>query len=408
MSIPMPTDEVEGIRLHVTPFRPNAVIGTLGLSTLLQLVPSPKAQENQQALKHASGTLRRHAEVRGLVQRMLKSTNKGRNVTSYAGYIASGVKDELGAAWSTPPVTLWLGGKLSSISEELVPGTGIRTVSVAPGSPVVAIDGETQVAAWHELHDSPERYGLSVEALAGVRVPFELFWGIEVQDARQIFYDRNVEGIPVTKNLAMSMDQRDFGTHLAHRVIDNVRIEHNGKTVPFGKFVETRSRQLKNSAPEVVTLSALRVLVICTLFGRGGLARSGSTLREEELPEGVTPEHASRRVVPLLSMIISELNEHFVARTAISTPAVLAGIGIAAHQVTGWATAGNHLTDEELLDLLTTVRWEREARYWHGVAGSANAKGTLNFGGGAKDAGGRVADAIVHPDTEYGRKIRGR
>ncbi|PRW65223.1 DNA sulfur modification protein DndB [Actinopolyspora mortivallis] len=408
MSIPVPTGEPEGIRLHVIPFRSDAVIGTLGLPTLLQLVPSPRSQENQQALKHASGTLRRHAEVRGLVQRMLRSTNKGRNVTSYADYIAEGVKGNLGASWSTPPITLWLGAPLASIGEELVAGTGIRTVSVAPGSPVVAIDGETQVAAWHELYDSPERYGLTVDTLSRVRVPFELFWGLEVEQARQIFYDRNVEGVPVAKNLAMSMDQRDFGTQLAHRVVNAVQVEGDGEPVPFGRFVETRGRQLRASAREVVTLSALRVLVVCTLFGRAGLARSGTTLRENDLPDGVSAEQATRRVVPLLSTIISHLRERFLERSAVTAPAVLAGIGIAAHQATGWATTGKPLTDEELLDLLDTVRWERRARYWDGVAASANSRGTLNFGGGAKDAGGRVADAIVHPETEYGRRIRGR
>ncbi|MGW0787407.1 hypothetical protein ACWD04_03940 [Streptomyces sp. NPDC002911] len=53
------------------------------------------------------------------------------------------------------------------------------------------------------------------------------------------------------------------------------------------------------------------------------------------------------------------------------------------------------------------MRFEREARYWDGVAASANAVGTLNFGGGAKDSGGRVADAILGPDTDHGRRIRG-
>lgn len=53
------------------------------------------------------------------------------------------------------------------------------------------------------------------------------------------------------------------------------------------------------------------------------------------------------------------------------------------------------------------VRFEREARYWDGVAAGANASGTLNFGGGAKDSGGRVAAAILSPDTDHGRRIRG-
>ncbi|MFJ3768194.1 DNA sulfur modification protein DndB [Streptomyces sp. NPDC090082] len=407
MTITMPTAAVEGIQLTVTPFRPDAVIGTMGLPTLLQLVPSPKAEEDKRALKYASGTLRRHAEVRGLVQRMLKATQKGRNVTSYASYIATGISGGHGAAWSTPPITLWLDGHPAAVGDELIAGTGIRTITVLPGSPVVAIDGETQVTAWHELYDNPERFGTTYEKLGQVRVPFELYFGLTVEDARQIFYDRNVEGVPVAKNLAMSMDQRDIGTQIAHRISETVKVEHDGKIVPFSKLVQGRKRQLTKADPEVVTLSALRVLVITALHGRGGLGLSSATVHEGDLPEAVSAEQAERELVPMLSQVISTLFPHFAARGAVSAPAVLAGLGIAAHQATSWANGGSRLSVEELLRLLEPVRFEREARYWDGVAASANAAGVLNFGGGAKDSGGRVADALLGPETDFGRKIRG-
>ncbi|MGW9437236.1 DNA sulfur modification protein DndB [Streptomyces sp. NPDC055607] len=407
MTITMPTAAVEGIQLTVTPFRPDAVIGTMGLPTLLQLVPSPKAEEDKRALKYASGTLRRHAEVRGLVQRMLKATQKGRNVTSYASYIATGISGGHGAAWSTPPITLWLDGHPAAVGDELIAGTGIRTITVLPGSPVVAIDGETQVTAWHELYDNPERFGTTYEKLGQIRVPFELYFGLTVEDARQIFYDRNVEGVPVAKNLAMSMDQRDIGTQIAHRISETVKVEHDGKIVPFSKLVQGRKRQLTKADPEVVTLSALRVLVITALHGRGGLGLSSATVHEGDLPEAVSAEQAERELVPMLSQVISALFPHFAARGAVSAPAVLAGLGIAAHQATSWANGGSRLSVEELLRLLEPVRFEREARYWDGVAASANAAGVLNFGGGAKDSGGRVADALLGPDTDFGRKIRG-
>ncbi|WP_016697313.1 DNA sulfur modification protein DndB [Actinoalloteichus spitiensis] len=407
MIMSMPTSAAEGISLTVIPFRPNAVIGTMGLPTLLQLVPSPKTEENARALKHAPGVVRRHAEVRGLVQRMLKASQKGRNVTSYASYIASGVNGDHGAAWSTPPITLWLDGEPGALSDELVPGTGIRTISVTAGSPVVAIDGETQVTAWHELYDAPGDFDCSHQRLNGVRVPFELYFGLSVEDARQIFYDRNVEGVPVAKNLAMSMDQRDIGTQLAHRVAAAVKVEHEGRIVPFSKFVQSRKRQLTKRDPELVTLSALRVLVITALHGRTGLSLSSSTVHEGDMPPGISVRQAEERLVPVLAAVLSELYPQFSARNAVSAPAVLAGLGIAVHQATGWSASGRPLSVEELSGLLSSVRWEREARYWDGVAASANANGVLNFGGGAKDSGGRVADALLHPDTEYGRKIRG-
>jgi hypothetical protein len=407
MTIAMPTAAVEGIQLTVTAFRPDAVIGTIGLPTLLQLVPSPKTEEDKRALKYASGSVRRHAEVRALVQRMLKSTQKGRNVSAYASYIAGGVSGGHGAAWSTPPITLWLDGRPGSVGDELVAGSGICRITVLPGSPVVAIDGETQVAAWHELYDAPERFGVTFEQLSRVRVPFELYFGLSVQDARQIFYDRNVEGVPVAKNLAMSMDQRDIGTQLAHRIAESVKVEHDGKIVPLTKLVQTRKRQLTKADPEVVTLSALRVLVITALHGRAGLALSSSTVHDADLPDGIGAEQAERELVPLLAHLIAGLFPHFAARDAVSAPAVLAGIGIAAHQATSWAATGTRLSQDELARLLEPVRFEREARFWDGIAASANASGVLNFGGGAKDSGGRVADAILGPDTDHGRRIRG-
>ena len=408
MSITLPTAAVEGIQLTVTPFRADAVIGTIGLPALLQLVPSPKVEEDKRALKFSSGAMRRHAEIRSLVQRTLKATQKGRNVAGYARYIAAGINGDFGSGWSTPPITLWLADEPGAVSDELVPGTGMRRITLLAGSSVVAIDGETQVTALHELYDDPEQYGLTYAALNTVRLPFELYWGLTVEDARQIFYDRNVEGVSVDKNLAMSMDQRDFGTQLAHRIAEAVKVEHGGKLVSFSTFVQARKRQLTKTDPELITLSALRVLVITTIFGRPGLGLSSATVRVNDLPESVTAERIERRVVPLLSTLLAQLYPQLAARSAASAPAVLAGLGIATHQATGWATGGIPLTEGDLLDLLQSIRWEREARYWDGVAASANAAGVLNFGGGAKDSGGRVADAILYPDTESGRKIRGR
>ncbi|MFE8010533.1 hypothetical protein [Streptomyces sp. NPDC057418] len=153
---------------------------------------NPRREEDTKTLKAASGAVRRHAELRSLVQRALKSTQKGKNVGSYAEYIADGVKGELGAGWSTPPITFWHAGPLAALSDELLPGTGLRTLTITPGTAVVAIDGEPQTTAWHELYDDSEHFGLTYAELATVRVPFELYVDLSVADARQIFYDRNV------------------------------------------------------------------------------------------------------------------------------------------------------------------------------------------------------------------------
>ncbi|WP_425245592.1 DNA sulfur modification protein DndB [Streptomyces sp. NEAU-NA10] len=407
MRLTMPTGVIEGTQLTVMPFRDDAVVGTMSVPTLVQLVPSLRAEEDPRKLKAASGLVRRHAELRATVQRTLKSSQKGRNVGPYAEYIAAGLKGELGAAWSTPPITLWHAGPLAAISDELIPGSGLRTLTVAPGTMIVAIDGETQTTAWHDLYDDPETYGLTYPELARVRVQFELYVDLAPADARQIFYDRNVQGVAVAKNLAMSTDQRDFGTRLAHVVADSVKVDVDGQRVPFGQRVNSSKRQVSAGDREVVTLSALRALVITTIYGRGGLARSAESVHEDELPAGTRAEEVEAVVVPLLARLISERFPEFADRSALTAPAVLAGVGIAAHHAMPWGEAASRIGVEELDRLLNGIRWQREAAYWDGVAAKTGSSGRLNFSGGVKDSGGRVADAILYPATETGRRIRG-
>lgn len=194
------------------------------------------------------------------------------------------------------------------------------------------------------------------------------------------------------------MGQHDFCTQFTRRAIESVEVEHNGNTVPFADFVDSRGRQLKKGGQEFVTLSALRVLIATALHGRRGIQQS-SAGAGGRVALGL---HHRARLPSAASAAVSG----FCSRSAVSQPAVLVGIGIAVHQATGWASDGRMLSEEELFRLLNSVHWEREARYWDGVAASANAASVLNFGG-VKDTGGRVADALLHPETEFGRKIRG-
>lgn len=413
MSMIMPTAAMEGVTLPVMPFHETAVVGTIGLPTLLQMVHSPKREEDPRAMKYQDGATRRHAEIRALVQRMIKSTQKGKNVPEYAWYIATGIKGEYGNGWSTPPVTLWIPADTSGESvlvgdRELVEGTGIRNITILSGTPVVAIDGETQVTALHELYDDPDAYGLTYPQLRKVRLPFELYWNLSVEDARQVFYDRNVKGVPVAKNLAMSMDQRDLGTQLAHHVAQSLAVEHEGGRVQFSKLVQSRKRQLGKNDPEVITLSGLRALVVTTLFGRNGIQMTSGSVDEDDLPDGVKVDEARDAVVELVSSVIKDLFPHFANRTAVSTPAVLAGLGVAGHQAMPWAD-GDKISPNKFRELISGIKWERKASYWDGIAGRATGiDDGMSFAGGVKDSGGRVADAILYPHTHPGRKIRGQ
>ncbi|GAA1899514.1 hypothetical protein GCM10009716_06670 [Streptomyces sodiiphilus] len=407
MRLTMPSGAPEGIPLTVMPFREDAVIGTMSLATLVRLVPSPRREEDPRALKAASGHDRRHAELRATVQRTLKS-QKGKNIPAYAEYIAAGVLGKHGSAWSTPPVTLWHAGGIATMSDELVPDSGLRTLTLAPDAMVVAIDGETQTTAWHDIYQDPEPFGLTYSELGRrVRIPFELYLGISPADARQIFYDRNVKGIDVAKNLAMSMDQRDFATRLAHIVGEKLEVETDGRRMPFGTLVNTGKRQLTRTDKEVVTLSALRTLIVTTVFGSKGVQYSATHVHEGDLPPGTDADEVEAIVVRLVSRLVGDRFPDFARRSAISAPAVMAGLGVLLHRATPWCDPGHATSYETVERLLADVRWEREPAYWDGVCASVGSTGRLNFSGGVKDSAGRVAGALLDPHSELGRKIRG-
>ncbi|WP_282082833.1 DNA sulfur modification protein DndB [Streptomyces tendae] len=407
MRLTMPSGTPEGIPLTVMPFRDDAVIGTMSLAALVRLVPSPRQEEDPRLLRTATGHDRRHAELRSTVQRTLKS-QKGKNIAVYAEYIAAGVLGKHGSAWSTPPITLWHAGEVAAMSDELLPDSGLRTLTVAPDAMVIAIDGETQTTAWHDLYKDPEAFGLTYGDLSRrVRIPFELYLGLSPADARQIFYDRNVKGIDVAKNLAMSMDQRDLATRLAHTVGETLEVESNGQRLPFGRLVNAGKRQLTKADKEVVTLSALRALIVTTIFGSRGVQYSAASVGEGELPLNTDADEVERVVVRLVSRLIGGHFTHFARRDAITAPAVMAAMGMLLHRTTPWCDPGRTMSFETAEHLLARVRWEREPAYWDGVCASVGSTGRLNFSGGVRDSAGRVAGALLDPHSELGRKIRG-
>ncbi|MFK4864221.1 DNA sulfur modification protein DndB [Streptomyces sp. CSMPJR101] len=407
MRLTMPSGIPEGIPLTVMPFREDAVIGTMSLATLVRLVPSPRQEEDPRVLKAASGHDRRRAELRATVQRTLKS-QKGKNIPDYAEYIAAGILGKHGSAWSTPPITLWHPGEVAAMSDELVPGSGLRTLTVAPDAMVIAVDGETQTTAWHDIYRDPEAFGLSYTELnQRVRIPFELYLGISAADARQIFYDRNVKGVDVAKNLAMSMDQRDLATRLAYAVGETLEVESDGQRMPFGKLVNAGKRQLTKSDKEVVTLSALRALIVTTVFGSKGVHYSAANVHEGDLPPSTDADEVATVVARLVSRLIGGHFSDFARRSAITAPAVMAGLGILLHRATPWCAPDDAVNYETVEHLLADVRWEREACYWEGVCATVGSSGRLNFSGGVRDSAGRVAGALLRPSSELGQKVRG-
>lgn len=403
--MPLPTF---GIHLPTLPFRDNAAVGVAPWAALARLIPDPMLEESAAGQRVAARHIREHKALRDEVQRVLKGTAKGRNVHNYASYIAKGLRGERGNKWSTPPLCLWSSKPLESTDNEYI--------SVLPmDSHVIAIDAETQVAALHLIGNNPDAYDLDASVIDEFQVPFEVHWNISAADAKQIFHDRNWHGVPVAKTLALSMDSFDLATTLAQRLTTDVKVPGpDGSPVELGTFVSKTKRQLGSSSDEWITLSALRSLVVTTLLGRSGIAATANSVAVEDLPirEGqiVDEDQITHDVVDVLSGLFQRMAVEFGTSTAITTPACLAGIGVAANRVMPWTTEQS-LTRNEFLDLVDGVEWERKPEIWDGIAGrrTRNGEGVeiITFGGGAKDSGGKVADALLLPDSAAGRQIRG-
>ncbi|WP_331731922.1 MULTISPECIES: DNA sulfur modification protein DndB [Streptomyces] len=409
----------QGTTLPAMIVRPGVAVTSVELLSLVHTVPDPRKEEGKKNLAQAGALLKAHAEIRLLVQRTLAGA-KGKNANEYADYIAAGLRGDLFNGWSTPPVTIWIpsqaDGTPTATAKEVAEaaGSGLYEVFIPVGAHEVPIDGETQCTALHQIASDPEEYGLTIDQLRDVRVPVELYWDLTVEEARQVFHDRNVKGITVDKNLAMSMDQRDLGTQLAHKIADRVKIPTADGIVSLASLVQSQRRQLAVSDDKLITLSGLRALVTTALLGRSGIAKTSATVTESTLDtEKVSAEEQKERVVSLLSTVLTKLAPELAKGpkgTALNAPAILTGLGVAVHHATEWVET-DRITEETLMNMVTSVKWDRSAQYWDGVGGKALVNEGqvtgVSFAGGAKDSGGRVAEAILYPSTELGRKIRG-
>jgi DndB-like DNA-sulfur modification-associated protein len=390
-----------GVTLQMIPFRGYAAVGVARWGDISRLIPDPLWTESAAGQRNADRRGREYSDLRATIQRVLKGTAKGRNVYDYARYIAAALRGERGHAWSTPPLCLWSSEPLAEIDGQ--PYARVMPLS----SHLIAVDAETQVAALHLLAEDPEKYRLTATQVDGLMVPYELYWSISIKDARQIFHDRNWHGVPVAKTLALSMDGFDQATTLTQRLLEDVQVTVDGEKKLLGSVVNMVKRQLTATSPEWVTLSGLRSLVVTTMLGRPGIVATANAVTTADFPDDVEEEQVAKEVVQILGATIERFNTQFAQRTAITTPACLAGIGVAAHRTTSWCTEEPKLTQADLLAMLEDVVWERRADVWDGVAGRRTAKGGITFGGGAKDSGGRVADAILLPGSALGQQIRG-
>lgn len=384
------------------------VLATLSLGHLMQIVPNPTLFEDKRMkpsvlLNPARADL---AHKRDTVQRYFTGAKKS-NLPKYAEFIFDKVSRQVHRG--TPTICLGYTAKLTVISMP----DGTARVAIPYGRFFLAVDGETQRAAWEIVNNRVYELiqaGLSdEEVLDNVRIPVEIHHGLDEIQLQALFYERNVLGAKVNPNEAIAKDQRDPATQIA-RVVMMMPIQlPNGQMVPTSSIVQQQSRQVGKTATEWMTLSALRTLVVTTTLGRNGLQYGAKPI---PMLENVNFDALKLEVSEVVHAILQRFADKFANKDhyLIGSPAIMAGIGVAAHRTIKclpFRPEDGPLTIEELLEMLSEIRWDKEGTFWDGISTRKTPKGVTTVAG-PKEVGYAVADAIGGTNERTAAQIRGR
>lgn len=345
-----PLDPSKGYLVPGLALTPTLFVGAVLESQLFALAPDPRLAEDAKAAALAP-LIATVATLRRDVQRQFEGA-KARNVALYATYLE---RVQHGAAGFAPPLLLWTPDPLMTTD------SGFGYLQVPFASALVAIDGETQLAARYE------RARLATER-SDEMVPVVIAHGRPVNWARQVFHDVNLFAIRPNTTVAVAMDDRDPLTAVARAVISEV---------PFltGRVSTTR-RQLRGRDPEVVTLAALR-LACATLAGgvqavqRG--ARAG-TLPAEDVPL------VTRVAVEWFGALTVKLGEALTDRERLAGSGPLwAAFGAIGHPLLDVPQRERAGRIRSLLATFDGIDWARGDQ-WSGIAGKVSPTGRFAIG----------------------------
>ena len=317
----------------------------------LQLSTAPRRDEDPE--------LEAEREVHDLVQRAV-SGKKKTNVVGYAEYIGGILKGKVGVL---PPIHLWSKGALNVYEVEA--GTFIL---VPLGDTLLAIDGETQLTAhWRlvrQLTDTALKDQHNAMPLSVV-----LHHGVNTDVARQYFHDLNILAVRPNIGVGLAMDNADP----IMQIVGDIEA-----TDPLAGKVERQARQLAKRSDKLVTLPALRQMVINMLHGMAGVqygSRPAPVDDDQLVALKILAPKVVRGYFTRFGSLIAD-REHFIAGTA----PVLAAVGAMAAPLLTMPESKQAATLEAVLAGLDQVDWTRGAP-WGGIAGDYTSRGVFSVKG---------------------------
>ena len=350
-------------------------LGRMKAAQLMQVAQAPRRTEDEtQVAQDAS--LSETRKVREMVQRLFEGA-KEKNVGPYADYLVAVNKGQNGMA---PPIILFTQEKLHFTN---APDAGGQ-IQIPYGTMLIAIDGETQLAARFEAASKDP-------STQSALVPVMICHGRDLTWARQVFHDLNLLGVRPNAAVGISMDARDPATGIAREI---------EKSIPFfTNRVNTVRRQLRKSDKHVVTITAMRGACVTLAEGIGGVKHGAKPVALDG-----DPVHLAEVAKEWFGAVADALGPAIELRdqSVASAPAVMAAIGAVGHVL---VNSPNRQADmKRLIGELKAVNWNK-GEHWNGIAGKMSPSGKLSIGG-SKETAYAVYRALTDSLQDNYRGIR--
>lgn len=348
----------------------------------MQLQPGTKRTAFSEDLEH-------EVSIHELIQRAMKDAKRA-NVPKYRQYIedlVAGRRDGV-----LPPLHLW-----AEVQLEVVEYGGKQYLLLPNDLYLLALDAETQLTAHYRIdtHDSaidPEiRQKHKRFPLAAV-----VHHGVAVRSARQYFHDLNVLAVRPNTSLGLAMDAQDPLIRLVEQLEVDV-------TFLTGR-VDKQSRQLTKASSKVLTLQALRQVVINIAKGMAGIQYGARPVPVEGLDLDELHDVARDWLNDLCNTFGTKIADR--ENYLISISPVLSAIGAMGHRLLEVDATHRQTLRAEMISGLQSVDWKK-GEHWVGIAGKINEKGKF-VAGGTKEVAYAVFNVLTNPDQDGYRRVRHR
>lgn len=325
-------------------------------------------------------------EVHDLVQRAVTGSKKS-NVARYAAYIVGILHDKVGVL---PPVHLWTKSALDTFTVDS--GT---FVLVPLGDTMLAIDGETQLTAHWRIARGDVDGADKATRDAHARMPLSvvIHHGVGTTVARQYFHDLNILAVRPNTGVGLAMDTNDPIMQVVGDVEATAALENK---------VDRQGRQLGKRSDKIVTLSALRQMIINIAHGMSGVQYGSRPAPVDEDRLAQLAELAPLVVAGYFQAFDRQIaeREDFIAGTA----PVLAAVGAMAEPLMGRDRTAQQRGLDDLFTGLGRVDWSR-GETWRGIAGDYTSRGVFSVKG-TKEVAYAVFNALTDERSPAYDRIR--